>query len=247
MKNLIICEGGTDLTLIQYFMEKVHNWNYESNKGKSIKITEEFKCIKHFKRGYDILSIGAAGGCTVISKCFDEVIMKNRYSALDDEFIDNIIIISDRDEIDSEEHFINNIEKMLIDRQVTITDSIENDKWLNCNCKNGRNQDVSFNVLILIIPFEETGALETFLLKSISDNDSYDKMIISKIDDFVDKIDEDKKYLNKRRYKTKAKFDVYFSIRTPLEQFQQRRSILRNIDWENYKTIQNSFEKLGEF
>lgn len=247
MRNLIICEGGTDLTLIQYFMEKVHNWSYEPNKDKSIKITDGFKPIRHFKREDDILSIGATGGCTYISKRFGEVIMKNRYSALDDEFIDNIIIISDRDEIDSEERFIDNIEKSLIDSQVTINGSIENDKWINCNCKNGRDQHVSFNVLILIIPFEETGALETFLLKSISDSDSYDKMIISKIDDFVEKVDENKKYLNKRRYKTKAKFDVYFSIRTPLEQFSERKNILKNIGWENYKTIQNSFEKLGKF
>lgn len=28
MKSIIICEGGTDLALIQYFMEKAHGWAY---------------------------------------------------------------------------------------------------------------------------------------------------------------------------------------------------------------------------
>lgn len=28
MKSVIICEGNTDLTLIQYFLEKAHNWEY---------------------------------------------------------------------------------------------------------------------------------------------------------------------------------------------------------------------------
>ena len=54
------------------------------------------------------------------------------------------------------------------------------------------------------------------------------------------------RYLTKRRYKTKAKFDVYFSIRTPLEHFNQRREILRSVSWENYEDVQNSFKKLKE-
>ena len=29
MKSIILCEGGTDLTLIQYFMEKANNWQYD--------------------------------------------------------------------------------------------------------------------------------------------------------------------------------------------------------------------------
>ena len=28
MKSIIICEGGTDLTLIQYYLEKTANWMY---------------------------------------------------------------------------------------------------------------------------------------------------------------------------------------------------------------------------
>jgi len=26
MKSIVICEGNTDLALIQYFLEKVYNW-----------------------------------------------------------------------------------------------------------------------------------------------------------------------------------------------------------------------------
>lgn len=28
MKSIILCEGGADLTLIQYFMEGVNRWEY---------------------------------------------------------------------------------------------------------------------------------------------------------------------------------------------------------------------------
>lgn len=124
--------------------------------------------------------------------------------------------------------------------------SIDNDEWIYVKGLNGRQIEINFRILLLIIPFEENGALETFLLKAISNNDSYDKKIVDQSNDFVDIIDNEGRYLNKRRYKTKAKFDVYFSIRTPLEQFSERRNILRNISWEDYEEIQDSFKKLSE-
>lgn len=31
MKSVVICEGNTDLTLIQYFLEKVYNWEFIKN------------------------------------------------------------------------------------------------------------------------------------------------------------------------------------------------------------------------
>ncbi len=38
MKSVIICEGNTDLTLIQYFLVKVYNWIYiEKNNYKKYK------------------------------------------------------------------------------------------------------------------------------------------------------------------------------------------------------------------
>ena len=102
------------------------------------------------------------------------------------------------------------------------------------------------NFKLFVIPFEENGALETFLLNAISQNDEYDKEIINKGNIFVDEIDSEKRYLNRRRYITKAKFDVYFSVRTSAEQFTERQNILRNINWEKYEEIQESFKKLKE-
>ncbi len=96
-----------------------------------------------------------------------------------------------------------------------------------------------------MIPFEDTGAMETFLLDAIGKADPYDAKIISDCNQFVDNVDKKKKYLNKRRYITKAKFDVYFSVRTAAEQFVERQNILKNIPWEDYTSIQKSFEKLG--
>ena len=99
---------------------------------------------------------------------------------------------------------------------------------------------------MLIIPFETTGAMETFLLKCISEQDDYGARIIQKSENFVDSVDEEQRYLKKRRYITKAKFDVYFSVRTAADQFLERQNILKNVEWENYIKVQKDSEKLSQ-
>ena len=137
------------------------------------------------------------------------------------------------------------MEKLNLNK-IEIEKDIENNSWIKCSCLDGKMDLINFKILLLVIPFEENGALETFLLNAISQNDDYDKEIINKGNIFVDEIDSEKRYLNRRRYITKAKFDVYFSVRTSAEQFTERQNILRNINWEEYEEIQESFKKLKE-
>lgn len=138
------------------------------------------------------------------------------------------------------------LEKLFNEHSVTVENSIANDNWINCSCKNGAQDIINFRVLLLIIPFDEEGALKTFLLKAIASNNGYDNEIIEKGNDFVETVDSEKRYLTKRRYVTKAKLDVYFSIRTSIEQFTERQNILKSINWEDYEYIQDSFKKLRE-
>ena len=68
MKSIILCEGGTDLTLIQYFMEKANNWKYD----RQIKILG-LNQSKQLKNEENILIIGATGGCSEIPKFFSKL------------------------------------------------------------------------------------------------------------------------------------------------------------------------------
>lgn len=52
MKSIILCEGGTDLTLIQYFMEKANNWQYD----KQVKLFK-LKQAKQLKNNENTLVI----------------------------------------------------------------------------------------------------------------------------------------------------------------------------------------------
>ena len=112
--------------------------------------------------------------------------------------------------------------------------------------KNGHGKEIAVEILLLIVPFEQTGAMETFLLNAVAGEDEYDKEIINRGNTFVDSVDPEKRYLTKRRYITKAKFDVYFSVRTAAEQFVERQNILKDIPWDQYLLVQETFKKFAD-
>ena len=243
MKSVILCEGSTDLTLIQYYLEKTAQWKYINNTSS---LGAEFRLEKHLKREQDILGIGATGSCSKIIPCLREVVDTVKFASNPAEGFDKIVIIADRDEVGSEDDFIRKLEELFEEEGLECSGIIENNKWLSISCENGRKQRVIVGLLLLLIPFDGQGALETFLLNAIADSDVYDKQIIEDCTLFVEAVDLERRYLKKRRYITKAKFDVYFSIRTALEQFQERRNILRSVPWEDYLLVQECFSKLEE-
>lgn len=243
MRSVILCEGSTDFVLLQYFMRKVYGWEYKKNDSVLIKGYKARKCV--LKKDDAELNIIGCGGCGRIPQGLQFILDSNSLSA-EDEAYDRIVIITDRDEVDTESEFETIIATELGKQQIQWKDDISNDKWIDLHYENGQGDDCIEKLLLLVIPFEDTGAMETFLLDAVGKADSYDAQIISDCNQFVDNVDRQKKYLNKRRYITKAKFDVYFSVRTAAEQFMERQNILKNIPWEDYTSIQKGFEKLGE-
>lgn len=243
MRSVILCEGTTDFVLLQYYMRKVHGWEYKKNDNVLIKGYKARKCV--LKKDRSELNIIGCGGCSRIPEGLQFILDSNSLSA-EDEAYDRIVIITDRDEVETESEFETIIATELGKQQIEWKDDISNDKWIDFHYENGQGDHCNAKILLLVIPFEDTGAMETFLLDAVGKADSYDAQIISDCNQFVDNVDNQKKYLNKRRYITKAKFDVYFSVRTAAEQFVERQNILKNIPWENYAAIQESFEKLGD-
>lgn len=243
MRSVILCEGSTDFVLLQYYMRKVYGWEYKKNDSVLIKGYKARKCV--LKKDCSELNIIGCGGCSRIPGGLQFILDSNSLSA-EDEAYDRIVIITDRDEVETESEFETIIATELGKQQIEWKDDISNDKWIDFHYENGQGDNCNAKLLLLVIPFEDTGAMETFLLDAIGKANPYDAKIISDCNQFVDNVDNQKKYLNKRRYITKAKFDVYFSVRTAAEQFVERQNILKNIPWEDYAEIQNSFKKLDD-
>lgn len=242
MNSIIICEGSTDSILLQYFLRNAYAW--EDTKEK-IPLARQFKTFRKLKKDGRSLCIGGSGGVSQIKDKFDYVLEVNSI-ATDHEEYNKIIIMTDRDELDTEADFCEEIRQIMSARNVETEQEIRNDEWIHCKMYNGQANEISVDLLLLVIPFERTGAMETFLLDAIAKADTYDDMIIRQGEAFVDSVDPDKRYLSKRRYITKAKFDVYFSVRTAAEQFVERQNVLKSNPWENYLLIQDSFKKFAD-
>ncbi len=246
MNNIILCEGSTDYVLLQYYMRKAYQWSDDPSRQQGILRMDRQKS-RNLVKDSDILTVMSTGGCSRLSSGLKEVLKRNYLS---DPGLSNayskIVIITDRDEAETEQNFIQKMKDALNEYSVTFDSELENDHWIVCNMLTEIGKTLQFSLLLFIIPFEQNGAMETFLLDAVGENDSYDKKMINQCIAFVENIDPQKRYLSSRRHITKAKFDTYFSIRTPVEQFAERQNILKNVDWENYTKIQTAFQKFGD-
>lgn len=246
MNSIILCEGSTDYFLLQYYMREAHQWiDDKTIQTGALKMPGQKS--RNLSKQTDVLTIMSAGGCSKLGDGLRMVLERNFLSPpnLSDAY-QNIVIVTDRDEVGTETSFVQLIRHILAQYNVAYADGIENNSWISCEMFSQLGQNEKFAMLLMIIPFEESGAMESFLLNAIGNDDPYDKNIIDECGGFVARIDPNKKYLSSRRYITEAKFDTYFSIRTPAEQFSERQNILKHVKWEQYTKIQTDFHKLGE-
>lgn len=242
MNSAIITEGPTDYTFVQYYMRKVCAWNdyHES----SLRNADNHIKARELKRNNDILTIVSSGGCTRIADRLDLLLKKNSSSSSASEVFSKIVIISDNDDENAGEKVETAIVRVVTKYAKDSSIKLENRKWQSIKMNNSISEEITVDILTLLIPFDEHGAIETFLLDAIAEKDEYDKEIIKKGNDFVETVDSEEKYLKHRRDKVKAKMDVYFSIRASAEQFSERQNILKNIEWEKYEKIQTCFSEL---
>ena len=242
-KSCIICEGTTDCFFLEYFMMKVYSWKDDKIKNTQVaSFNNGNKWKRNFFQEGKMLTILESDGSTNLPFKLGEVLQYN-LSGIDEEFYQKIVIFTDNDEVGTYSIWKKNIEKILKMFKISFTVA---DNVYTCKVTNFAEESISFSIILVLVPFDENGAIETFLLNSIKKKDAYDGDIIDKGNHFVDTVDEEKKYLNHRRIITKAKFDVYFSIRTPYKAFAERRNILKDVPWEDYLEIRKEFSVLGE-
>ena len=243
MNSVIICEGSTDFILLQYYMQKVHNWQ---DAGLST-LQYGNKKAQLFTHQNKSLTIMPSEGSSHLISAFENILERN-YNCQPDqkEAITKIAIITDRDEDDTEGIFLDKINHCLGNHFILPLSTITNNQWIASIMNTKIGIPLSFYLLIMVIPFTKTGAMETCLLNAISAADVYDKQIINDGNAFVQNADPAQRYLKHRRYRTKAQFHVYFCIRGPIEQSMRSQQILMNTPWENYPKLRKDFKLLGD-
>lgn len=225
-------------------MQKAYGWE-DIEQGQTGQFRISGQKSRRLHRGNSSLTIAATGGCSRMAEGLSEVLKKNYMeSPVNDNYFQSIVIITDRDEADTESSFIQRMEDVLNTENIVLDGELRNNQWTVCEMESQAGDRIQMQLLVMIIPFEEKGAMETFLLNAIAGSNEYDKRIIEDCKKFVDNTDKDHLYLKRRRLVTKAKFDAFFCIRTAAEQFNQRRDIIKSIPWENYAAIQKDFKLL---
>ena len=232
MKNIVLCEGLTDLLFLQYFMRHVYHW--EDKKEAKLKFLPKARILSNHE---EELIIGHCGGCSNIMDKLNKVKELNK-AANETERLQRIVLVTDHDDKGYEMEIIHNV-KALFDVK-----NFSYNTWAKISITDLKNETFEVELLVIMIPTDQYGAMETLLLESLADKDEYDKTMITRCNRFVDTIDEEKRYLKHRRHIVKAKFNTYFSIRVPEDFYTERQKLFQSFEWENYPFLLQTFQQL---
>lgn len=244
MTRIILCEGETDLILISYYLEKTKGWVYTRNpKGLKLTFTEQDNraACSYINDNDDELLICAVGGKDNFGNFFNENLKKPimRSTARETEY--RIALVTDRDDVSIQE-----IECTISEQLSPTVNSVGNNIWKTNIVDAELGAKITIEFLLLVIPKENTGALETVLMDSLAENE-YDANIIEKCSDFITDIKPDAdRYIHENRLQLKAQLGVAFSIFNPEKTFSLFKERLVSVKWEDSPVLAKCFEKLIE-
>lgn len=239
MIKVILCEGKTDAILLSYYLGRVAGWQHvKAPKNLDIKPRTANESVYWYKHNDDLLMICAVGGkdnfISFFQRDIENVIVKTDAFA-------RIAIVLDRDNRKVEE-----IEQSLAKGLVPFFQNAKNCVWTNCKYTNAFGIEKNLEALLLVIPREQEGALETVMLEAISE-DEYDRNIVDKCTDFVaDMRGEADRYIRTDRLQLKARLSTVWAIQSPEKVFTFIDEQIKAVQWERYDTLRNCFEKLVE-
>lgn len=238
--NIILCEGETDAILLSYYMEKMYGWKYsrKSPSGLDIRTNKSAgETANWYKVEDKYLLICAVGGVSNFKRFFTEKIKEPLRQT---DMVSKLAFVVDRDdrtiqEIEGEFSGIS-----------PIVNKLKNNRWVEGQYENGYGEIDSLGTLLLVIPRDVEGALETVLLDAIADHSPVDKCVVDESKAFIENIaPKVEEYLKKPRMQLKAKLGVTFAVQSPQKVFTFIDDQIRSIDWES-EVLKETFEQLKE-
>jgi hypothetical protein len=258
MKSIIICEGETDLVLYSYYLSAVCGWqSLDKKENRSLKnafnkrITDmkvegNNQKFAWYYRNTDILCIYAVGSRNNISDGLNQIIAL--YSSSEENF-DKVVVVSDRDNEGAEKEILKTISETFSKKGIVFAQMVHN-HWNSSDTIEIMGEYHEILLLPLIIPFDESGTIETFLLncrREISEDE--DKLVDSAYS-YIDELAEieyvHNTYLPRRGLVPKSKLAAYFSVVSPDKVYAKEKKILEAIPWERYSTFHQTLHLLSE-
>lgn len=240
MNKLILCEGETDAVLLSYYLGKVAGWEYSKKgpNGLAIRATEQNESVNWYRKNGDFLLICSVGGKDNYKNFFTAKIQP---PLLTTNAFAKIAIVTDRDYRKIEE-----IEASADSVLEVAHAAIKNNRWINCCYQDSYRMEKSFAALLVVIPNEHQGALETAMLEAIAEN-AYDRNIVEKTGVFADQMrTEAAQYISTDRLKLKAHLGLTWAVQYPEKVFTKIDEQIRNVPWESSEVLHTCFAELIE-
>ena len=243
MNRLILCEGKTDAILLGYYLMKTAGWEIERKipNGLAIKAKEKNENTVWYKKGEERLLICAVGGKDNFAPFFSRDIRRAILNASNEDPFPKIILVTDRDDRQVEE-----IEVDIAQKISPFFDGVKNRNWITNQYMDAFGMEKSIEILLLIIPAEHQGALETVMLDAISEN-PYDKRIVDSCVSFVETMrSKADRYISTDRLQLKANLSTVWAIQSPDKAFDFIDEQIKTVEWEKYETLSQCFGLLKD-
>lgn len=246
MNCILFCEGETDQIILSEYCGNRFGFHYCRNKTLQSLFPETGFHYENSSHNLDIVFSRGHQFEADISKALSV----NKLNT--DFFYDHIIVITDHDSDEEVQQVWENVKAAIMPFAASSIQLMEN-KWITVSQNIGFEQirDVSF--LLLSIPIEGEGALETFLLNAL-EKEKGNSFLAVQARQFVGKIIQQKdtlseeifnpKYLKQRRMQVKAPLAVFFALAWPDRSFEDIQFLMKRIPWEKYVEIQTVFKEL---
>lgn len=188
--------------------------------------------------GRRFISDMGVGGESNFQYAIEEILQINRLANKEDVF-SKIVLVRDRDNYEKDGELLTSLSGYF--QNV----NLQNNVWKEKAYINELEEEMYVEILPIIIPLDNTGALETFILDAICEMGDEEKQIVDKSKGFISDFNL-KSYLNTQRLKVKGELAVTLGAMFPQKTFTPIDAMLKNIKWEEYKTIQKGFKRLEE-
>lgn len=239
MNKLILCEGATDAILLSYYLGKTASWRFcKTPKGLPIQTSNGTETVNCYEKDGDFLLICAVGGKDNFKNFFEE---KIKAPLLLSNTFERIVLITDRDDRE------NDLIKALLQKALKdINVKLECSEWVKGSYQDSFGMKKCIEILLLVIPNEYQGALETVMLEAIAE-DPYDKHIVERTGAFAEKMRiEAGKYIYSDRLQLKAHLGLTWAVQYPEKVFSLIDEQIKNVSWEKSVVLKKCFEKLIE-
>jgi len=244
MKSIILCEGPDDLLFISYYLFKTSGWTNKGNpqnlwKSYRPKPLNDSQQINYLQKDNNTAIVWCVGGKDSFSTPVS-IIIDTFVKEIPSEAVNSIVIVRDRDNDDI------NAVLHTIESWFPGSPHLENKQPCQHEIVCADGESVSLAITPLVIPFQETGAIETLLMNAIKEQAPCGSIITQAATDYISSLvalsDVCHTYFSRARMILKAKYAATIAVTNPDHSTGLFQDMALACPWENSHYVKEHFD-----